>query len=463
MTVTAQLQGALNVPMYKAPYTFPTTNPVSGVKWQFVPTNGEMPLMTSAKNNAVQVASTGDQMAQAIQGLGYAVNGSTGIYAALVNQLTYTALETLTIGSGAPVAGTSVVNGIRGSTATPLMFDSNLVWSSVGFYTTIGPNQLVRTVIDASLANVAFPATRSVPPITVNPMQNQNQESISATTFVNNVVNLHTSRICIYISIDTGDPFLPTSVGVGSVYGIGTLFGGPSFSVCMQANFGITGVTPFNLSLDSAPSGFPSLLAEWISPDMIAGTNYIWLRYSGTTFPKVSSSPVNFIVGQGLVPVIFNAFEDWQTDNAIINAAISQQFASFMPVNGGFLMSINSGVATGIYFVDKTGTKYWTFNLQTGAPGGAKFRNLPIDIADLNITIDGNGIVWYIGLDAQSGGVTQPYFSLALNIPYGGVNLPTYLPPIGGPCWSDCLDRVGGRPGNLNPTGAPLSPGVAEY
>lgn len=436
-TVTAFFQGNLTVPMYAAPYTIPVT----GNPWQFSQGNGEQPLIFPGFLQAVNGGSAQCDIVTQTIGSFTAQWGSTGIYSGTMTLLNYNAASTLTIGNGA-LSGNIGVPGTTGhhrGAQSAMMFQNNIVIPNVGLYSVLGAQY-----VDVSLSYTSFVGTRTMQSLGARVTANNSEVTGNASSFSNTCVPISTSRINIALFIETGNPLLPSALPVGNTIGLGSLFIAPSGVYAIQANLGLTGFPP-----TSTAQQFTAGSNIWYTPDYQGGTNYLWNFSSGSGY-FVSSISVNFVVGVGFTPLGAPAASTWITDNAAINAVLtgSTQTAT----NGGFIMQVKSGAGLGNYFIDKTGTRYWKLILTPGAPGVPVFNNANASETPFTTWIDGSGVVWYIGTQAVTGGVLQPYFSLALNIPFGGVVLPA-IPPLAGPCWSPCLSRVGGSPGSLNPTG----------
>lgn len=444
--ITSTFQGSLQIPMYRSPYSFPS----NGFQYYCGSRNSDMPFLYQQPPTG-QPAVSAQYMMQ-----GGAVNGANGIFAGKITVLDYNAPRILTIGSGDTTNFSSTTNGLKtlGPTGTnqPIMFNNNFVFPVVNCGNSSGVTSGT-AYEDSPFGFCAFGQTRSVGYIQAPSQANINTFTTTAAKFNNSTNSEYISRISIALYEETGLPFLPTFIPVGQIYGLATIaYQSPlSSNINMQVSFSLS--QPQNeQAVIYAP--WVGVAESWINADINAGINYYWQHQNAGSPPGVyvSNISVNYVIGTGFEPIAVTSTDQWQTDNPTLNALLANN-TTFTGCPNGFIFQNTLGV----FYANHSGSAYWKMQMIPGASGIPAFPTDGTIDGPNSAWFDRQGILWYTGTSAINGtvttGTTTPLFSLALNVPFAPVPLPLVYPSLTGGCWSDCLDRIGGRPGNLNPTG----------
>lgn len=217
----------------------------------------------------------------------------------------------------------------------------------------------------------------------------------------------------------------------------------------------IPNVSMFNSALASPTGGFRSLsqYAETVNFPLYGKQPGI-----GTQYTDTSTNVLNYLFGfsvfgdgityliwdapfGGLLPSL-NVLDSGKLvfdNNSNLNAQITKYHsATVMTVIGtrGMLATDIDGQID--YFVSPDGSKYWRlyYVSQGGAPAPANPNSTEANYK----FVDANGIFWYTGSSVQNVGTStiQPLYSLGFNIPYSTYTLPG-VPPFRLPCYDDCL------------------------
>lgn len=434
MTITAAYQGVLNIPMYQTPYSLPA----GSQSYSFAQQTGQLPIVNTRTQNLF--------MQQPYLGAtGPFPTATVGVSSATTILLDYPAARTITIGSGL-TSNSSPFPGVIPLQQSPFYYFGELVYPNMTGIGVSGDNFQQ----DATYSYVNGTATASFPSIPSRPTGNIDLLTNGSLAFSDaNILSAGPITVNVFAQVGTSIPYI---VNVGSFLGIGAVGHGNNGPVTLQTDVQLSGQC-----LNALLPGYGSLTTYqmWINPNPGATNNYIWGNAGSGAF--LASVSVNYeITGQTLItPWDVAPVQAWLTDNAAINSLITASQANYTPCPNGMIftpISTTPGVQ-GQYFVSKDGLRYWKLNLFAANAGGF-INGVPsgnsTDIQD-SIWIDNAGVVWYMGRAAQTPTLVQPMFSLALDIFYDPVILPAF-PPTAFPCWSPCLDRIGGRPGNLNPT-----------
>jgi hypothetical protein len=432
MTITAAYQGVLNIPMYQTPYSIPN----GGNQFTLAGQTGQNCILNNGINAAYnQVPYNGaySQFPESSQGVQSAQN--------LI--LTYSSLNTITIGDGLGYKGSQNYPGIVNlPRQQPISYAGQLVWPNMGVVSGIGG-----WTLDVQYAFVNAGKSGSYPAMSSRNTYNINLIAGNLLG-VSPVYVMSANPLVLNLYTEVGNP-VPYVQNVGSVLGLGSVMSGlPGPVIALQADLALTG-----LCANATLAGFGSTFSKqiWINPAPEATSNYIWNNQNGAI--TVASLSVNVNVTGPIITTPFDLGTNnlWQTDNATLNGYISSLNYYCQPCPNGWIFTpITNGAGAGTYFVSKDGGRYWLLNIFAAQPNGFINGTPPIGSSDYQSAywIDNAGVVWYTGRAATSGTTTQPMFSLALDIFYNPVILPAF-PPTTFPCWSPCLDRIGGRPGNL--------------
>lgn len=423
MTIVASFQGTVTVPIFITPYTY--TIPNGGTSAALINSVSSQPLVASNASPLYMVRQSS---------LGTISAGVTGssVIGGWTSLLTPGYAATLQM-TGPSSAGNGVNN-----IGAPIMYQNNLVNCNLQIYNNFA-------WVNYAAAPFVQNMTRSdisSPCMQVNEL---NTPAVSATNleFVGGNTASLTNIVLTFGGVILGNfegftiPFAPAAA---TIY-LATFLGLQKQAYCL--NTGIGGASFFKK--------FVTI------PAPESGTNYCWTEASIGGAIQMTTYKSTYELSTGNFSNTLGTFDTWQTDNAAINA-----LPHVLTVNANSLMlSTNDG---NDYIVSKDGKRYWQVKLVSNV--SALYLNSQRTIngnyseagGSDNMTtrwIDKSGIMWYIGNANRNGtGLIQPGYSLALNIfPPAGIYLPQ-IPPMSGNCWSTCLDRIGGRPGNIKPTGA---------
>jgi hypothetical protein len=257
------------------------------------------------------------------------------------------------------------------------------------------------------------------------------------------------SKACIVIT-ENGIP-----VGLTSGLSFPFFNGSSAMSLQICANrLRVNGITPTTY-MDNAAYFFGD--DWWMIPAPEIGSNYLWSGAASSSQVYLQTVIPTCDIAQASFTTTFTSTRDALSfDNPVLNALLSTFATSnWMPCSTGNIFATNQSGQFLDYFVSKDGTKYWLLNyvqigakLQNTASYGATIPGAITDSANSR-WIDSSGIFWYTGDAVSSGGETFVANSFGFDIPFSPIVLP-YVPPISFPCWSACLGRVGGAPGQTN-------------
>jgi hypothetical protein len=164
--------------------------------------------------------------------------------------------------------------------------------------------------------------------------------------------------------------------------------------------------------------------------------NYLWCIPS-TGVNKITVARWHSALAGNNSGVQVESTDLFSFDNPALNAVLAKYnpVATCFPcgLRGWLFMDIDNQVD---YFVDVTGQRYWRLNYLP--QGNAK--PVPSGSEAAYKFVDFNGVFWYTGLATQTGQTVTPQYSFGYSIPFNRVTLPP-IPPMSLPCYADCLGQ----------------------
>lgn len=440
MTTTAIFQGTVNVPMFWTGYTLagtPTDSP------KIIGSTGSQPLVTGLapqNNNPFACRYVGGSSTSYL-GYNQVVGGAVGM-------LTIGGYLTMSVNGGSN--GVAAYSG-RGNWSLPFMYQNVMVIPAPS------ANQ------NSALGNQPIQPSYAFAPFTQNtsvgvlPFRNNFNVVVGGTVPSGGTVD--------YVYSSSGSSFASGGrINIVISYPNGQFnFEGFTSPLTRQASGPYYGVHvgfsgAYGLYQDTDIRAQYTHYMDHIIPAPEIGSNYQWLSTGTPSNIYVRQFKATYFLLAGTTQFDVTSYDTWTTDNATLNSRIAAQAYNFTPCATCWLL----GTAEGDYLISKDGTKYWMLNYipSNALPvsptlGGNFYKMYPGGGSQK--WIDKGGILWFVGngLSQDVGGTRNffPAYSLQLNIAApSGVTLPT-IPPLAGPCWSPCYDRVGGIPGNIGPSG----------
>jgi hypothetical protein len=402
-----QSQGILNIPLFLAPYTVPWSS------------SRGMALNANANDYAIN-----DTAYVAFDGS----NPTDGIYGASITRLQPNAYQQVNVGDYNGTTGVAIGQGGR------------MVCQGQWGYYGLGTSHAAGTGPNAvSMGSSSIPLFKSAN--YANMPGFEPWTSAAITNFAPNGMNQVMQQA--YISLVELPGVVVPGVAFPLTIGSGLLqtlaFWAPGLNDGAVQNTGGPIGNTGPLSSFHFSGGF-------IVPDRVNGANTWWCTGNAQTVPllinlqlfcSLLSQAMWAVIGLNADPLVF--------DNPTINTWVNAGQQEFQATANGVLMS-STITGRGDYYISRDGTKYWQINYVNYS--GIAIRDNAIELVYPSRTIDAQGIFWYTGGNTANGTTLQPLYSFATNIPFNPIFLPQ-IPPMTMPCWSDCLDRIGGSPGQL--------------
>lgn len=441
MPTVAQFQGTINLRMFWTGYSIDGT-PVDSPK--FIPSTGSQPLVggiASQPYSNAPFACRYINSSSSFLGYNQVVGGSIGI-------LTIGGYLTMSINGGSNALASY---SARGNWTLPFMYQNVL--------TVPAPSANQNSAFGNQPIQPSYAFTPFTQNTSVGPLQFRNDFTLAVGGTVPSgasVDYIYTSsgssfasggRINIVISYPTGQFNFE-----GFTSPITRNASGPYYGV----HVGFSGA--YGLYQDTDIRAQYTHYMDHIIPAPEISSNFQWLSTGTPANIYVRSFTATYNLLAGTMGFNVTPYDSWSTDNATINSRISAQQYNFVPCAICWLL----GTVDGDFIISKDGLKYWKLNyipsnaLPVQPTQGGNFYNL-YPTGGAQKWIDKQGLLWFIGngLSQDNGGTRTfyPAYSLQLNLTApSGVTLPN-IPPLAGPCWSPCYDRIGGIPGNISPLG----------
>jgi hypothetical protein len=402
--ITAQFQGAINVPIFKAPYSVP-------------PNQSSSFLMRSGAQNAYSDSS--------LFASGEAATADV-IVSSRVTQLGLVNANVMTVGGGNN--GQVVPSSLQWPSTC---FDNSLItWLSNQYDIVSGQ------VFAGTFSSVPIFNGLNVPSVGPSARGEVTFAYGAPTTTIG--VNVNSSGICLSgflteDAINIGGAWcmidIETNTPPETESKLAMAFVFPIVGLTIGAILPLFGLTNTQMA---------SLISSAQSVPNYAGASNTLVSFSTLSgFPGLYGFYYNPLPGDvGATELL-----QFEFDNAALNTAIVNQTYILRPCANGWLFS----VGTSDYYISADWTRYWQLNFVAGAPG------IPLPVAGIEtgetnfsrmVTkfIDVQGIFWYTGINSNvggTGGQNTPLYSFGFDLPFYPPVLPT-IPPLKIPCWSPC-------------------------
>jgi hypothetical protein len=399
----AVFQGILNVPLFRAPYTVP-----------FSGTNG-MPLCNNASDWA---------------NFSYGVYGVDGNTSAFNKCFGFQTLRFQPSGYQSVKYGNTNVSGSLITAVNGYSVMSG-EWSYGAMENyTLYPSS--NNTYRAGSVNVpmSISASYSVPPGIYDWGANS-----AARNFIANPTNIATQQISVGI-VEFQSLNVPGLAIIGQP---NTL----SYDTLQMVTLPFPDSGFYNYAIGSS---YPIIGSTgFIIPGRTSPTNFWWQPNTSGIAMTITKVVAQYSIQTGFSSLQFGAYDFFTFDNATLNSALAAARLQFRASANGVTVYDSSNLLPE-YYINKDGTKYWQLNYVDYSGLGVKSG---ITTTGSTRFIDAAGTFWYTDKTARLNNTTmQPLYSLGVNIPWNPVTLPQ-IPPMSMPCWSDCLDRLGGQPGKL--------------
>jgi len=444
MAVTASFQGQIDVPVFWTGYTLTGT---TGTSINILGGTGSQPLfrMTPGSANSAAYKFLSGANSQPYSGYNQVISGGFSL-------ATIGGVKTLSIGNG---TGTPISQySDSGNFSIPFMYQNCCVFPMVE-----AAGALVSTNTSAGMLGTyaQIPFTDNITTSAISSKYNgffisgpvvNGGATVPYTYFATASGQSNGGRINITVTFPNGEFqqegfYSPLARNAGKPY--------------YAVHYGFSGI--YGLYQETDPLNNFSHPMDFIVPAPEIANNYQWFCPLNGTSISVRTFKPNYNVAGGTMAFTVTPYVLWTTDSAAVNARINALQYTFQACASCWLLNTPDGD----YLIAKDGLRYWKLNYQPSnilrqlaTTLDPKFFN-SYNAGTQQKWIDKSGILWIIGQNAYSdnGGTRTfyPAYSLQLNIaPFTGITLPV-IPPLAGPCWSPCYDRIGGRPGNISPTG----------
>jgi hypothetical protein len=410
---TAIFQGILTIPVFKTPYTVPPLNSINGAPMSLNASDSALFSISSMQENFTDAYYYGMNWARVIR----------------FNPANYTQVDLGNVGQG--VSGGAQINGGWLSQGNAAYFPgANTSYGGVGTNQTqcgcwnvgVGAGVVNNSAPNMYLWGVGA-NTNILPSPFFGPLPMQNVRYQ-----VMEIPGIAVPGQAMMLTSATG--------GLQTLAGFCNPFNGSGYVQNPPATNGPLSYSQWGL-------GF-------IIPDRSTGNNIWWGINNLGNQIKLVSVGMFYSILSGNSNFVFSQNADSLTfDNAAINTVFAAQNLRFNPTANGVWMTATNGVTGfGEYYISKDGTKYW--QIAYANYSGLAIADPATEPYWPTRFIDVSGTFWYTGRGGANTGAQglQPLYSIGINIPFNTFQLPQ-IPPLSFPCWSDCLARVGGNPGNL--------------
>lgn len=420
VNLVSQFRGAVNVPLYRTPYTVP---PPSGFP------AGVSTGAVLNRYSDVPCTHSNTWYATTTANLPWTINNGG------FNALSYQAPYLMTVNGGwANFRGTNI--NTYGFNYSGYVANFGFVWTVPNGGTGnvdswVGLSQVPIGLANRNTSTLSAPnllSGNSVGWLINNSLAyatGQNTIAVLSAAYPNALFGNANPCYAILVTDQLGHAeivvIIPGVLSVNNIYALSlqsTGYGNSAFSV--PVNFPVYGTQPFKaLGLNTTSNVVNYLFGFSNTNNQIS--RVIW------NIPFGTGAPIVNLLDSGLL-----TFDT----NSNLNAQLVKYSASTvmrpMGKRGMFATDIDGSKD---YFVSRDGANYWQLNYM---PQGSAPKPLYGSSEALYKFIDANGVFWYTGTPTWSGSTIQPYYSLGANFPWMNPVLPG-VPPIRVPCFDPCM------------------------
>jgi hypothetical protein len=201
------------------------------------------------------------------------------------------------------------------------------------------------------------------------------------------------------------------------------------------------------LAQEFGPLGYGAWPNGFFTCDQVTGNNIFWCIPASLTSVTLQTLNVQMSIATGVITPLWGQGVSFTFDNPALNTILASAAMRFNPTSNGVWCT--NGTNNTDYYITNDGTRYWQVQY-VYQQNSRKISSSASELGRPTRFVDAAGNFWYAGLGSQvSGGLLQPLTSFGANIGFDPITL-QMPPPLSFPCWSTCLDRIGGTPSVLS-------------
>lgn len=418
-TITSQFQGAINVPLFLAPYTvtLPATYPFGVASGSAMNPNSDTPCIFSGAWQDIN--SVNNQPIVILNGGFVALN--------------YQRASTFTLNNGWSASGNHQVKLCYTENEAAFGFSWAEHNDANHFSSWFGVSVNPFAINDRTVSNTI------APPASINNVnayawtsnntlayQNMNGGLFTG-VFTNALTNFASQCYAGVVSDQFDHAYLVAlipGVSMNSASMAASLSGFlGSANYAGVANFGMYGAQPDNYVVGAGSDTTTSVLNYLFGFSALNSQ----ISYAIWNAPFAGGVPSLNVLETGTL-----VFDNNSNLNAQLSKYNSNSVMTGIGKRGMLATDLDSGID---YFVSRDGSKYWQLAYQPQS--GAVKMPLFDTSESTHKFVDKLGTFWYTGAPTRSGNTIQPYYSFGFNIPYGIFSL--NFPPVYLPCYDPCL------------------------